>query len=447
MTSSSDSPASQKHQTGPVPTRPADLKIGMYVDLNCSWFQHPFASKVFKITSENELTTIRGLGLSSVLVDPALSDGESSNESPADESTGKDVPSIPLAPSVQETRSVENTPSRPTVVHYQESLQQADRLYRQTVTESSKALDDIRNGSEAGLTAAKQMVGGLAELLVNDDASSAMGSLLGSQDLDDIGVLHAMNVAVLSMLVGRQFNLSHEAMHTLGIAGFLHDIGEQSLPADLRHKSVDSLKISDRKMVQEHVEFGLAMLAQFPGIPNAVTTIIRQHHERIDGSGYPAQLQGDQLSLPSRILMVVDEYESLVNASDIRQIMTPTETLSKLYVNAKTKFSEEVVVGLIQTLSVYPPGTVVVLNDRSIGLVLSINLQSRMRPLIVLYDPAVDQTNPNIADLSKNPDLSIVKSISRREVPQETSDYLNLSRWTGFFISSSLKALKEERAA
>lgn len=315
------------------------------------------------------------------------------------------------------------------------------------MAESSKALDDIRNGSEAGLTAAKQMVGGLAELLVNDDASSAMGSLLGSQDLDDIGVLHAMNVAVLSMLVGRQFNLSHEAMHTLGIAAFLHDIGEQSLPADLRHKSVDSLKISDRTMVQQHVEFGLAMLAQFPGIPNAVTTIISQHHERIDGSGYPAQLQGGQLSLPSRILMVVDEYESLVNASDIRQIMTPTETLSKLYVNAKTKFSEEVVVGLIQTLSVYPPGTVVVLNDRSIGLVLSINLQARMRPLIVLYDPAVDQTNPNIADLSKNPDLSIVKSISRSEVPQETSDYLNLSRWTGFFISSSLKALKEERAA
>jgi len=419
----------------------------MHVDLNCSWFQHPFASKVFKITSERELATICGLGLSSVLVDPALSDGEISQESPADESNGKDVPSISPDPSIQGTRSVENTPSRPTVVRYQENLQQADRFYRQTMAESSKALDDIRNGSEAGLTAAKQMVGGLAELLVSDDTSSAMGSLLGSQDLDDIGVLHAMNVAVLSMLVGRQFNLSHEAMHTLGIAGFLHDIGEQSLSVDLRHKSVDGLKISDRKMVQQHVEFGLAMLAQFPGIPNAVTTIIRQHHERIDGSGYPAQLRGGQLSLPSRILMVVDEYESLVNASDIRQTMTPTETLSKLYVNAKTKFSEEVVVGLIQTLSVYPPGTVVVLSDYSVGLVISINLQFRMRPLVVLYDPAVDQTNPNIADLSKNPDLSIVKSIPRSQVPQETSDYLNLSRWTGFFISSSLKTLKEERAA
>jgi hypothetical protein len=142
----------------------------------------------------------------------------------------------------------------------------------------------------------------------------------------------------------------------------------------------------------------------------------------------------------------VDEYERLINAPDIRQNMTPTEALSKLYLAAKTKFSEEVVVALIQTLSVYPPGTVVELSDKSIGLVISINLHSRMRPLVILYDPSVDAENPNIADLSHDTTRPIVRSITRNELSQEMSDYLNLTRWTGYFINSSVKALEENEA-
>lgn len=440
--------ASETQPNGPIPTRPDDLKIGMYVDLNCSWFRHPFASKAFTITSEKELAIIRGLGLDSVLVHPSRSDSQSSGQGAPHDTDASNM-EAPAPPDTigQDARRGDTPDPRPTVIQYKESLQQADRLYRQTVAESSQALNNIKNGSEAGLIAAKQMIHGLTELLVSDNASSAMGSLLGAQELDDLSVLHAMNVAVLSMLVGRQFDLGHEAMHALGTAGFLHDIGEQALPADLRQRSWDSMNNEDQQLFQQHVEFGLNMLAQFPGIPDAVISIIRNHHERVDGSGYPAQLRGNQLSLLSRILAVVDEYESLVNTPDLRTTMTPTETLSKLYSNAKTKFSEEVVVGLIQTLSVYPPGTVVALNDQSVGLVVSINLHARMRPLIVLYNPAVSQANPHLADLSKDQALSIVRSIPRSELTQETSDYLNLTKWTGFFISSSLKTLEEERAA
>jgi len=442
---SSSSHDSGKTPVGPIPTNPADLKIGMYVDLNCSWFKHPFASKAFKITSEKELATILDLGLGSVLVDPALSDGAQSEHTSSD---GEQNGEASLSEtSSQDTTVDESTPTRPLVIQYKENLQRADALYRQTIAESSNALNEIGNGSKAGLVAAKQMVNGLTELLISDDASSAMGSLLGTQELEDVSVLHAMNVAVLSMLVGRRFDLDHEAMHALGIAAFVHDIGEREIPPDFRHKSWDSMNGDERKTFQRHVGFSLSMLAQFPGIPDEVIDIVRQHHERIDGSGYPSQLKADQLSLPSKILMAVDEYERLVNAPDICNTMTPTETLSKLYLNAKTTFSEEVVVGLIQTLSVYPPGTVVQLNNQSIGLVVSINLHSRMRPLIVLHDPAIDRANPNIADLSKDSSLSIQKSIPRSELPRETSDYLNLKRWTGFFISSSLKTLEEEQAA
>ena len=203
----------------------------------------------------------------------------------------------------------------------------------------------------------------------------------------------------------------------------------------------------NRKAFQQHVDLGLTMLAQFPGLPDAVTDMIRQHHERIDGSGYPAHLKGNQLSLLSRILMAVDEYESLINAPDVSKNLSPTEALSKLYLTGKTTFSEEVIVALIQILSVYPPGTVVELTDKSIGLVMSINLQARMRPLVILYDPTVDQANPNIANLSLDTNRSIARSITRNELSQEVSGYLNLTRWTGYFINSSVEALKETQEA
>lgn len=446
MAKQPSSPANTQ-QVRLLQTKPDKLKVGMYVDLNCSWFKHPFASKTFKITSENELAIIRSLNLTSVLVDPTLSDSEGADQLTEDDSDrGKGDAAVPSNESAQARSSSDSATSHHTITRYKESLQQADALYKQTLTQSSTALNDIRKGAEAGLTTAKEMVNSLTDLVLDDATSSAMGSLLGAQDLDDIGVLHAMNVAVLSMLVGRQFDLSHEQTKILGIAGLLHDIGEQMLPPHL-HNGGGSMTAENRKAFQQHVDLGLSMLAQFPGLPDAVTDIVRQHHERIDGSGYPARLKGNQLSLLSRILMVVDEYESLINAPDIRQNLSPTEALSKLYLTGKTTFSEEVVVALIQILSVYPPGTVVELTDKSIGLVISINLQARMRPLVILYDPTVDQENPNIANLSHDTNRSIARSITRNELPREVSDYLNLTRWTAYFINSSMEALQEQQAA
>ena len=437
---------SDSRQSSLLQTKPDKLKVGMYVDLNCSWFKHPFASKTFKITSENELTIIRNLGLSVVLVDPSLSDIERAEQRPADDSdTAKDSVAIPSDASAQAPSSPDSAPAHPTITRYKESLQQADVVYKQTLARSAKTLTDIGAGSKTGLMAAKEMVNSLADLISNDATSSAMGSLLGAQDLEDISVLHAMNVSVLSMLLGRQFDLSHEQLQTLGTAGLLHDIGEQQLLPHLR-KMGGRLTTKGRNAYQQHVDLGLSMLAKFPGLPDGVTDIIRQHHERVDGSGYPSQVKGSGLSLLSRILMVVDEYETLINAPDIRQNLTPTEALSKLYLIGKTTFSEEVIVALIQTLSVYPPGTIVELNDRSLGLVISINLHTRMRPLVILYDPTVDQENPNIANLSLDTQRSIVRSVTRNELSRKVSDYLNLARWTGYFIKSSTDALQEMEA-
>jgi putative nucleotidyltransferase with HDIG domain len=432
--------ASRQFTAETLSIEPAQLKIGMFVDLDCSWFKHPFAKKRFKITTEQQLASIRSLELRSVLVDVVLSD-PNTLEQRADghAHTAQDETASLIAP------PSETTLIPPTVTRYQEGLQQADTVYKQTLTQSSRALADITKGSDAGLTVAKDMINGLTELIMAEDMVSAMGSLLGTQDIDDKGVLHAMNVAVLAMLLGRQFDLSQEQIKILGIAGLLHDIGEQLLPPDLLKKRNMRMDNHERQMFQQHVELGLTILGQFSDLPHTVAQVIRQHHERLDGSGYPDGLRGDRISLSSKIIMVVEEYESLINAPNIRDNKSPAEALSHLYLNSKTMYPEEAVVALIQVLSVYPPGTVVELSDTSIGLVVSINLQARMRPLIILYDPTVERENPKITDLSLDQGRSIVRSITRQELPHEVSEYLNLARWTGYFINSSMELLKESQ--
>ncbi len=418
-------------------TKPDDLTVGMYVDLNCSWFKHPFASKTFKITTQEELTIIRSLGLSSVLMDPALSDREGTE--------GGGYETGPEHAPLVSAFSAGHAASHPTIGRYKESLDQADAAYKLTYAQSTRAFQEVCEGLEVGLLTAKEMINTLTDLVLDDATSSAMGSLFGAQDLGDLSVLHAMNVSTLCMMVGRQFKLTREHTKNLGLAGLLHDLGEQRLPAPLRLKERRGTKAS-RLAYQQHVELGVTMLTAFPGFPEVVVEVIRQHHERLDGSGYPARLTGNRLLLLSRILMVVDEYDSLTNGPDIGLNLAPAEALARLFLNRST-LSPEVVVALIHTLSVYPPGTVVELSDQSLGIVININLQARMRPLVIVYDSTIDPANPNVVDLSQHLDKSIVRSVPRQELSADVSAYLNLPRWTGYFINSASEGLHEQLAS
>jgi HD-GYP domain-containing protein (c-di-GMP phosphodiesterase class II) len=170
---------------------------------------------------------------------------------------------IPSNESAQARSSSDSATPHETITRYKESLQQADAVYKQPLTQSSTALNDIRKGSEADLTTAKEMINSLTDLVLDDATSSAMESLLNAQDLDDVSVFHVMNVAVLSMLVGGQFDLSHEQIKMLGIAGLLHDIGEQMLPPPAQWRGQHDRE--NRKAFQQHVDFSSVSLRNFPG--------------------------------------------------------------------------------------------------------------------------------------------------------------------------------------
>lgn len=408
---------------------PDELALGMYVHLNCSWFKHPFPKNNFKLSTQEQLTTIKNLGLASVLVDPRQSNPELFASVVAEPVVTADVPEEIIDPTL------------PLAAEYCETVHLASQMYKEVLRRSGQILKTINAGSEEGVAAAKIMVDALSALLLESSQFNATASLLAAAEIDNMNVLHAVNVSTLSMIIGRELQLSHDEIRFVGMAGLLHDLGEQRIPVRiLRNRT--RLSQEELQELQLHPDYTVEQLRRLCQFPNEILDIIRFHHERLDGSGYPGQLRGSQIPLPARILLVVDEYDSLIHKRRESESLMPSEALGQIYAKTKTQFPDDVVVALIKTVGVYPPGSIVELSDGKIGLVLSLNTESRMKPMVLLYDASASNGRPSVIDLATDTERSIVRGLSKQSLSPAIRNSLDLYRWTGYFIESSLSTLQ-----
>ena len=426
--------------------RPEHLRLGMYVDLNCSWFKHPFPRRSFKLTSQNQITTIKGLGLATVLVYPRESDPETDEEGnailPPPPSTGVSETTAQTSAAEAIVEPEAPTPAeeeQPTHGDYHQAVELASTAYRQMLDQSSQMMKNLVSGSEEGLRHAQSMIGGLSTLLTNTEAAGTVASAFDSEDVANANQLHALNVATLSMIVAQQFDIDQEALQLIGMAGLLLDVGEQRIPRHILQTRARRSEVENVKY-QLHPYLGVEMLRRFPGFPEEVLDVIRSHHERLDGSGYPEKLKGDQISLPTRIVSAVDHYDALVNSFHPEDALSPAEALATMYKHQQRLFSSEVLIAMIQTLGVFPPGTVVTLTDGSFGQVLNINFKYRLKPLVLLHDQAAPADQPRTVDLQTESELSILRAMPRDDLPGNVVEYFRIKRWTGYFIQSSMRA-------
>lgn len=439
-------PAGDKDGRPLLPIQASDLRLGMYIHLKCSWFLHPFSRQHFLLTSENQLATIRGLGLSSILVDPEQSQPESLRgmvsrpmdsarcAEPGKAEDRRDASEATGGP--QEASHVALAEPDRGLEAFQCALKQAAQTYEDAGRQLKQAMRELEGGTEDGIVAAKTVTNKLVNVLFDDALADAIIGLLGSPANDERHILHALNVSVLAMMIGHQFNLPVEELKILGIGALLHDIGEQQLPLELRVKH-DGWTPAELTQYQEHPALGVQLLGAMPAFPQEALRVIESHHERIDGSGYPYQLPEEYLSLFTKIVMVVDEYDLLVNHVDPYRKLMPAEALSHLYRTARGSLAPDVIGALVRTLTVYPPGTIVELADGPYALVLTINRQERMKPLVLLYAPPGKGSAPVVIDLMRDRTKRIARRPPHRLLPPNVQEYLNMHRWTSYFLASS----------
>ena len=435
-----------------------DLRLGLYVKLECSWWKHPFTKNQFKILSQKEIDTIRAIKKLKVLYDPNLSDphSEETPDSHLDlptetEETDQEQEVVSLAqedkPTVEETElPVEEKETRRRLFHdHRQQFRKVENAYWRILGESRDIFKGVSGGHVNGLKQASQVVTNLGAVLENPGATMTLMDVVSSHGMAKGISYHALNVCILSMLTGRTLGLDKEQLHALALAALFHDIGQRFLPVKVKFEGSGITTQADPETLRLHPEQGRDLLQTFPNFPAESIKAVYQHHERLDGSGYPLGLKDDQISMLAKIVMVVDEYDDLCNAPDLRLSLTPHEALSRLfkanYENPVSRFSIDVILAVIQSISIYPPGTLVELNDGTIGIVTSVNTNAPTKPLILLYLPDAPKHEAMLLDLSEDNRMCITKSVRPKDLDPDVLEHLSPRRMAIFIHANQSREL------
>ena len=242
--------------------------------------------------------------------------------------------------------------------------------------------DNVRAGRRISAESVRSAVEPMVESLLRN--ADSLFWLISMMRRDDYAYLHAVNCSALAAAFGRHLALPKDVLMELAMGGFLMDIG-MSVPADA---GADAANLDEAQRMRGHVQAGLRVLEQ-SGITGGWTRdMLAHHHERHDGSGYPAGLAGTDIPLAGRIAGIIDTYDVLISDKPTCRGDSQHGALQAIYRACDKLYQGEVVEQFLQCLSVYPTGSLVELNSGEVAIVMAQNQARRLQPrVMVLLDP------------------------------------------------------------
>jgi HD-GYP domain-containing protein (c-di-GMP phosphodiesterase class II) len=226
---------------------------------------------------------------------------------------------------------------------------------------------------------------------------------------------HAANVSINAMIMGDGFGYPNTKQIELGTAALFHDIGMYRVPMTIRGKS-EKLTSSELEVIRKHPEFSYQELFKYGVEYRGLAEVVSQEHERMDGSGYPKGLKGDQIHEYAGIIGILDEYDALIHNRPQRERLSPADAMKEIVRSSKGLFPTATIKYLLHQLSIYPVKSYVKLNNDSIGVVVKTNALWPLKPTIALIYDAQGRkvSDDSLIDLSKN-SLLYIKDVLREE--------------------------------
>ncbi|HEY0843278.1 HD-GYP domain-containing protein [Methylotenera sp.] len=217
--------------------------------------------------------------------------------------------------------------------------------------------------------------------------SDALLWLARLKQTDDYSYNHALNVSIMLMALANFMALPKKQIKDLGLAGLLQDIGKVKIPKDLLQKK-EKISAEEYEIFKKHVDYALALLEVTSNISSTTMIAVSQHHERIDGSGYPFQLKGKQISLPGQMAGLIDTYCALTSNKAYAKGVYNQSALEKIHALRDNKFDGHLIDQLVQFLGMYPVSSLVELNSGEVGVVIQQNSVRRLLPkVMILLNP------------------------------------------------------------
>lgn len=375
------------------------LRIGMYIaEENAYWIPSKNRSRAGMLSQQSTIERIRQLGVAEVYIDTGKGldapearrltddqldrikrDREIRRQRVENKRTGKPGEQEAPAPMKAASGSLPKAPR----VSLEVERQRATAIHKRGLD----LVDTVMSRVKMGQSFDVKEVDGVADSILGSLFRNENGfaCLTRIREKDQYLLEHSLNVGVLMGLLAKSLNYENDVIRKLIAGGILHDIGKISVPDEILHKP-GRLEPDEWEEMKRHVEYGYEYLKSLSGVDPIVLSICRQHHERLDGSGYPASLSGMQLDRFGRMGAICDVYDAITADRVYHKGISPSVAMKRLVESSHKELDRAMVYQFIRCMSIYPVGTMVALKSGRAGIVVEPNRVKQASPVVrVVY--------------------------------------------------------------
>jgi HD-GYP domain-containing protein (c-di-GMP phosphodiesterase class II) len=396
----------------------SDLLLGMFVaELDCSWNDTPFPIDGFHIRKVEQIEKLR-VFCKLVCIDTSrgvqpkqLRKGNLTILSSA-RKRAPDTMDIKVRHEMYRSSRTIN-----------QEIDSVEPLYVRLGESFNTTLSNARDGNPLGLDALSRAITPVLESVIR--CPDAFVWFLNRNQSENCLLKHSLRAAIWATVLTRHMGFSMEDMQEVFLGTMLADIGFAKFPESfVRKRGPFSRK--EYLAYQKHVRVGVDILAVEGVTSSSILGMMRSHHERVDGNGFPRGQRGDQIPVLARIAHLAYSFDRLLKPGNGKANVSPANATSRLYKQRRIKFNEQIVYEFIQALGMYPAGSLVELSTGEFAVVLEQRPAAKLQPrMAVLSDADQNPLNKprliNIED-DKSPDdaPTIVKAMGPASFPIDT---------------------------
>ena len=350
----------------------SELIPGMYVESIAKQSGNLQVASRGKVTTKAIVASLKKRGVLEVVIDP------SKQFTPAPEEVVEQAPEEPPAEPEPTKTEPEKKAKKLT---FDEEIAVANKLHKKGKSIQKQLLNSVAKGLPTDISVpeefSKNLVGSI------DRNPNALLCLTKIREKDDYLLEHSLNVAILLANFGQYIGLKEEDVQELAMSGFLHDIGKIKIPDKILHKPG---RLTDQEMniMRDHVVYGIEALEEMQ-IPTDMIRTVSEHHERLDGYGYPEGARDDEISYYGRMIAIGDVYDALTADRCYKAGMPSQKALQILLKDTPHKYDQELVQKFIKCIGIYPVGSLVKLSDEKIAMVVKHNENSPLKPIVKVF--------------------------------------------------------------